>query len=65
MKTHITNWPTQNRSAHFVYNYFTVYIRMLPCLNTIKWMPVPIVESLVKVRGSTTLSVPLLPAIDA
>lgn len=48
-----------------MYNYFTVYIRMLPCLNTIKWNPIPILTSLVKINGSTTLDVPLLPAIDA
>jgi hypothetical protein len=41
LKTNITNWPNQLRVAYFVYNYFTVYIRMLPCLNTIKWKPLP------------------------
>jgi hypothetical protein len=38
---------------------------MLPCLNTIKWMPIPEIQALVKIRGSTTLQVPLNPAIDA
>lgn len=65
IRTHITKYPVQRETqTYYVMNYFTVYIRMLPCLNTIKWKPVMNVKALVKVNSTYGLPIDVLPAID-